>query len=133
MHVHVRLGSEHYALPVEDVLEVAGMGRLTPLPGAPPPFIGVRNLRGEVLPVVDLADLLGAPGAGPPAHLVVAQSGPLRAGLGVESVVGVVELPGEPGQAGSENLSGALVVDDRLIGIVDVPRALSGLTAAEAS
>lgn len=132
MHVRVRLGGEHYALPVQDVLEVADIGAVTPLPGASRPIIGVRNLRGEVLPVIDLAQMLGTPGAGAPAHLVVAQSGALRAGLGVESIVGVVDLSGESVPAEPGALTGALVVDDHLVGIVDVPGALAGLAGAQA-
>ena len=51
VHVRVRVAGEHYALPVEDVLEVAELRAITPVPGAPPAVLGVRNLRGQVLPV----------------------------------------------------------------------------------
>jgi purine-binding chemotaxis protein CheW len=127
VNVHVRAGGEHYALSVEHVLEVAPVGELTPLPGAPRPFLGVRNLRGEVLPVIDLCGLLQVAGAGAPNHVVIAQSGALRAGLAVESVVGVVELPDADTTTTSAALSGAVLVGDALIGIIDVPRVFAEL------
>ena len=66
LHVRVRVADEHYALPVADVLEVAELGEVTPVPGAGAAVLGVRNLRGQVLPVVDLATVFGARGLGRP-------------------------------------------------------------------
>ncbi|MEA2168964.1 MAG: purine-binding chemotaxis protein CheW [Solirubrobacteraceae bacterium] len=130
MDVHMRMGSEHYALSIHEVHEVADLGEVTPLPGAPRPFLGVRNLRGEVLPVIDLAGLLGVEAAGPPERVVVAQTGAFRAGLAVEAVVGVVELPESDTPVESAALKGAVLVDGTLIGIVDLPEALAGLVGA---
>ena len=59
IHVRFRVGDESFALPVGQVLEVAELGSLAPVPGAPPSVLGVRNLRGQVLPVIDLAGVLG--------------------------------------------------------------------------
>ncbi len=129
MHVRVHMGGEHYALPVDDVREITPVGELTPLPGATRPFIGVRNLRGEVLPVIDLADLLGVQGAGEPQRLVVAQAGTLRAGLAVESVIGVSDIPLPDTPTDSPALRGAALVDGALVGVVDVAHALNGLVA----
>ena len=55
VHVRLRVGRERYALPIENVLEVAELGSLSALPGAGAAVLGVRNLRGQVLPVFDLA------------------------------------------------------------------------------
>lgn len=128
MRVHV--GGEHYALAVQDIREIAPLGELTPLPGAPPPFIGVRNLRGEVLPVVDLAGLLAVDRAAEPAMLVVAQSGALRAGLAVDGVTGVSDLPPADTPTDSAVLRGAALVDGALVGVLDVAAALEGLVTA---
>ena len=54
-HVRLRVGSELYAIPIENVLEVAELGELSAVPGAEPVVLGVRNLHGQVLPVFDLA------------------------------------------------------------------------------
>ena len=55
VHVQVRVGSELYALPVAHVLEVGEIGILTVAPGASRATLGVCNLRGDLLPVFDLA------------------------------------------------------------------------------
>lgn len=57
------LGGEHYAFPTHQVREVRPLDRLTPLPSAPPFVAGLMNVRGRVVPVVDLRPLLGTAGA----------------------------------------------------------------------
>lgn len=122
VHVRVRVGRESYALPVEHVLEVAELGHLSPVPGAAPVVLGVRNLRGQVLPVFDLARVFGVAHEGSPERLVVAQDGARLAGFAIDEVTDVDELP-EPSEDGeSAFLRGAALVDDALVGVVDVPR-----------
>jgi chemotaxis signal transduction protein len=131
IHVRVRVGAEHYALAVEQVLEVAEAGRLTPVPGAPPQILGVHNLRGQVIPVIALAGLLGLPQE-QPARILVAELGERRAGLAVDEVLDVVELPAASEQSESPYLSGAALVDGTLVGILDVEAVLAPLSAPEA-
>jgi purine-binding chemotaxis protein CheW len=71
----VPVGADWYALELLAVREVVVAGRVEPLPGAPPAVLGLFNLRGEVVPVLDTAALLGvgAPPAGSP-HLVIAET-----------------------------------------------------------
>jgi purine-binding chemotaxis protein CheW len=54
-----KLGQEQYAIEAARVLEVAALRDLTPLPGAPPPLLGLTHWRGEVLTVLDLRAVLG--------------------------------------------------------------------------
>lgn len=123
--VRVRVGTERYALPAEHVPEVATMGELTRVPGAPARLLGVRNLRGEVLPVVDLARALGVHDAGEPTRVVVAESGDLRAGLAVEAVEDVGELPDFVEGSDNALVHGAAMVDGGLVGVLDVPALLN--------
>jgi purine-binding chemotaxis protein CheW len=120
VHVHFRLGAESYAVPVAHVLEVAEVGALTPVPGAPPSVLGVRNLRGQVLPVIDLAAVLGTQRTQPAAKLVVADKGGRRAGLAIDQVTDVDEVVSELQEAESPFLSGSTLVQGELVGIVDV-------------
>src|SRR5439155_25999835 len=53
------LGEEVYALPIPAVREVTEYLPLTPVPGVPSSIRGVVNLRGTVVPVVDLAAKFG--------------------------------------------------------------------------
>lgn len=55
----VSLGGEIFAVDVQRVREVVVFEEITRVPLAPPPVIGVANLRGEVIPLVDVRPLLG--------------------------------------------------------------------------
>jgi purine-binding chemotaxis protein CheW len=124
LFVRVDVAGESYALPVDEVLEVADLAGVTPVPGAAAAVLGVRNLRGTVLPVVELATILGLPRAGAPDRMVVAEDGGRRAGLAVDSVAGVEPLSADTEPAESKHLSGAALVDGALIGLIDLSAVL---------
>jgi purine-binding chemotaxis protein CheW len=124
VHVRIRVASEHYALPVEQVLEVSELGEIASVPGSPPEILGVRNLRGQVIPVIALATMLGLSGDDP-SRLVVAESGELRAGLVVDEVLDVEELPPVSEQVDSEYLLGAFLVGGKLVGALDLAAVLT--------
>jgi purine-binding chemotaxis protein CheW len=123
--VRIRIAGEHYALPVEHVLEVAEPGDLAPVPGAPAQIVGVCNLRGQVVPVISLATLLGLPDEEEPGRIVVAELDARQAGLAVESVLDVGDLPGSSEPTESPYLSGAALIDGTLVGLLDVDAILS--------
>jgi purine-binding chemotaxis protein CheW len=56
-----QLADERYAIESRLVLEVVKSPAITDVPGTPPLLCGVTNLRGEILPVMDLGQLLGLP------------------------------------------------------------------------
>jgi purine-binding chemotaxis protein CheW len=122
--VRVAAAGESYALPVDAVLEVAQLEGVTPVPGATPTVLGVRNLRGAVLPVVDLAGVLGLRRADGPQRIVVAAEGGRIAGLAVDSVAGVQSLPDASEPADSAYLFGASLTDGVLVGLVDLSSVL---------
>jgi purine-binding chemotaxis protein CheW len=127
VHVFVRLGAESYALSVDHVLEVVDGGGISPLPGAGPHVMGVRNLRGQVVPVVDLARVLEVPDGSAPQRMVIAQDAGRKAGLAVDEVIGVEELPEASEEATSSHVAGAALVDGALVGLVDVPSILDAI------
>lgn len=55
------LGRIEYALPIVEVREVVRQSTITPVPSMPPAIRGVINLRGQVLPVLDVAMRVGLP------------------------------------------------------------------------
>jgi purine-binding chemotaxis protein CheW len=132
VHVRIRVASEHYAIPVEQVLEVSGLGEIAPVPGAPPEVLGVSNLRGQVIPVIALATMLGLSGDDP-GRLVVAESGELRAGLVVDEVLDVEELSAVSEQVDSRYLLGAFLVDGELVGALDLTAVLTPMEPGGAS
>lgn len=56
-----RLGEQEYCVDIMSVREIRGWSKATPLPFSPDHVKGVINLRGTVLPVIDLAVRLGMP------------------------------------------------------------------------
>lgn len=130
IHVRVAVAGEQYALPVDRVLEVAELGEITPVPGSVAEIMGVRNLRGRVIPVMALAALLGLPGKDPE-RIVVAELGERCAGLAVDAVVDVGELPEASEQVESPFVHGAALVDGVLVGILDADAVLSSVESPE--
>jgi purine-binding chemotaxis protein CheW len=130
-YVRVRLGAETYALPVSRVEEVAQLGPLTPVPGAAAAILGVCNLRGTILAVYDFAEVLSIAGPGPRSRIVVTETDGRRIGLAVDSVDDVAELDAPIGEAASGLLVGSSVVDDELVGFVDVGAMFEILRAEE--
>ena len=61
------LGEEWYAFPGEQVREVRPLAGLTPLPGTPAFVAGLINLRGRIVPVIDLAAFFGLAAPAQPA------------------------------------------------------------------
>jgi purine-binding chemotaxis protein CheW len=87
----VLLGGRPFAVDVTEAREVVVVDATTPVPGAPPALLGVVNLRGAVLPVVEARPLLGLPvrrDPGPGRALVVADGG-RRAAVLIERVLGL--------------------------------------------
>ncbi len=102
--VVVEAGGQRLALPAARVREVAAVSTVTPVPTAPPPVVGLTQLRGQILPVLDVARKLtnqsvNFPDAerAPRPHdpLVVVELGPARAALWVERVLGVQPAGGD--------------------------------------
>jgi purine-binding chemotaxis protein CheW len=125
-HVRVRVGGEQYALPVGSVLEVTERGEITPVPGAPPEVLGVRNFHGQVIAVIDMASRLGLDGNTEAPLIVVAQQGEHQAGLAVDEVVEVGEIPEPSNETDSDLLTGAAAIEGSLVGVVDVAAVLGG-------
>lgn len=58
-----RTNSQLFGIPIQDVVQIIGMQKITGLPDSPPYMKGVIRLRGEVFPVIDVRRRLGQPDA----------------------------------------------------------------------
>ncbi|MGJ0508712.1 MAG: chemotaxis protein CheW [Methylocystis sp.] len=88
------VGEQTYCIDIIAVREIRGWTPATPLPHAPSFVRGVINLRGSVLPVVDLAARLGLPIKEPTARhaVIVVQSNGQVVGLLVEAVSNIMTI-----------------------------------------
>jgi purine-binding chemotaxis protein CheW len=116
--VHVRVGAGRYAFDVRHVREVEERQRVTAVPGAPAGVLGVCNLRGAVLPVVQVDDLLGQAGDGG-RFIVVTDVDGLVAGVTVDEILGVEPLPRELEVESTPGVRGRALVDGELVGVLD--------------
>lgn len=124
-HVHLRVGAERYALPVADVRSIIDMEGVAPVLGMPAAVLGVRALDGTLLPVFDLATLLGVAGAAPARIVVLDADGVV--GLAVDEVLDVAGLPPLDESSATPRLRGTALLDGVLVGAIDLPAVLSGL------
>lgn len=87
-----RVDGQEFCVDIMDVREIRGWTQSTPMPRAPDYVCGVINLRGTVLPVVDLARRLGLGAAEPSARhvIIVVRIGQRLVGLLVEAVSDII-------------------------------------------
>jgi purine-binding chemotaxis protein CheW len=93
--IEFRLGTELYAFASSSVREVYSFKGLTPLPHTPAFVLGVINVRGRILPVIDIAPLFGSSPQGVKSHgkAIIVRTEELEAGIFTETVIGVRQLP----------------------------------------
>lgn len=93
-----RVAGRAYACQVSAVREVVPLGRVTRLPGAPDTVLGLINLRGGIVTVVNAGSVLH-PGVrcAPPSMALIADVGERGVGLAVERVADVRALRDEEG------------------------------------
>lgn len=88
------LSGYRYAISMADTREIFRVPSIVPLPKAPLFIEGIVNIRGAVIPVLDVRKRFRLPEKSPhPAHhLVVAQAGPRLVALRVDRVLGTEEV-----------------------------------------
>ena len=141
--VAFNVGAEEYAVPVHLVESIIPYGTPTNVPGAGEHIIGVLNLRGKIISVIDLRSRLGLESLTDPtnARILVVQACGATVGVLVDSVSEVFALddetlhepPPEVGRQNAGNISGIIRIDQRLIVVLDLERLLGEETAALAS
>lgn len=137
------LDGQRYAFPLATVQQVLPMVAPAPLPEAPAIALGVINLHGLIVPVLDIRRRLGLPPReyGPADRLVVARSSRRLLAVPVDEALGVTEVmmdsivPPETIFPGIGRVAGVAPLADGLLFIHDLDSFLSldeeqGLTAA---
>jgi purine-binding chemotaxis protein CheW len=132
LHVTFRVGNASYAVPASQVLHLESYETATHVPGAPSYVAGLVQVRGRLVPVVDLRARFGLP---PIEHsldrrVVVVQNGTRVAGLLVDSAREVVQIdeaayekpPEIIEEQASGFVNGVATAAQRLFLLVDVPR-----------
>ncbi len=125
-----RVGGQDYSVDIMSVREIRGSAKATSLPHAPPFIKGVINLRGTVLPIIDLAARLDLNSGEDTARnvIIVVDLGGRTAGLMVDAVSDILAIPSDdmqppPDLAADDArtfVSALTIVDGRMIRILDL-------------
>lgn len=129
-----RCGRERFCLPVLDVEEVVEWPLVTRVPLGPAYLMGIFNLRGTIVPLVDIAMTEGRRPGLLPRHVVVAsyreggQQDDMRIGIATDEVIGTFSAASDAMlERGPDNVPhcvGLLRHDDRLALTIDLRRLL---------
>jgi purine-binding chemotaxis protein CheW len=132
--VTFQLGKEEYGVEISSVQEIIRATDITPVPGAPSHVRGVINLRGKIIPVVDLRTRFALPQAEATdaQRIVVVELKDKRIGMLVDSVSQVIkissavveEMPEEATSLDENFIKGVGKLEGRLIIILDLNRSL---------
>ncbi len=133
--VSFKLGDEEFGVDIMQVQEIIRMQEITSVPNAPEFVEGVINLRGRVIPIIDLRKRFGLEEKShdKATRIIVVKVDDLTVGLVVDEVSEVLRIPADtvepppPIVAGveSEYIRGVGKLEDRLLILLDLSKTLS--------
>lgn len=132
--ISFRIGPQEFCVDIMSIREIRGWTPATALPHAPGYVRGVINLRGAVLPIVDLSIRLGLGAADPTARhvIIVAQVENQILGLLVDAVSDILTVtddmiqptPDVASDAVRTFVRGLLAIDGRMVSFISLDRVL---------
>jgi purine-binding chemotaxis protein CheW len=133
-YIRFSLGREEYAIPLLKVREVIAMPETTPVPQTPQYFLGIMNLRGQVITVLDLRLKLGIKAdRGAEMAVIIVDLGEICVGVVVDSINSVLaaeqsdlaERPDLKQNRAAEYITGVYRKEKGLVLLLDIARLLS--------
>lgn len=130
------IGGELFAIDLRYIREVFPVEQVTPVPKMPSVIVGVANLRGTIMPLVDVRSALGTLStAGSQKFAIVIKHGQQQVGLLVDDVPEIrtvsqedflaPPVPQDQGGGARPFVSSILPVEGRMGGVVEVPTLLA--------
>lgn len=129
------LKGQRYAVSLASVREVIRCGDITPVPGAPDDVLGIVNLRGQIVPVLDGRRRFGLEGRidvteEDAQRVIVFDDAGSIVGMRIDVIGDMLEFnpadvaPPPPGRATRRDdpVSGVITRDDGFIALIDIPR-----------
>jgi len=133
--VSFHLGSEEYGVDIAQVQEIIRMVEITHVPKAPRFMEGVINLRGQLIPIIDLRTRFGMDRETHTKNtrIIVTEIATKRVGIIVDSVSEVINIPIEQVEeapemiagVGTEYISGVGKLNERLIILLDLQKVIT--------
>lgn len=133
--VTFKLDGEKYGIRVMQVQEVLRVSEIAPVPGAPSYVMGIINLRGNVVTVIDTRSRFGLPSTenDDSTRIVILESDNNVVGIMVDSVAEVVDLkkgqietsPNVGNDESSKYIEGVATQDGELLILIDINKLLT--------
>lgn len=134
----VVVGGESFAIDLRQVREVFEIESITPVPGMPASLVGVANLRGTIIPLADLRQVLGASLSTTTRYVIVVRHEAHQIGVLIddvpeirtiftEDVLGVSE---DTTRSGHRFLSGLIKVENHVSKMLEIPSLLASVEGA---
>lgn len=141
--ISFEIGGQEFCIDISVVREIRGWSLATPMPQAPEYVHGIINLRGSIMPVIDLRARLGLGVTEPSSRhvIVVVQDGSRAAGLLVDGVQETFtvdagmpqDAPAMGGHEGERFVDAIIPMDGRMISRLVVNRLMPELPQVEAA
>jgi purine-binding chemotaxis protein CheW len=130
--VEFLLASEHYGIELKNNREIHALSEFTPVPGTPAFVLGLTNVRGQILSLIDIKKLFDLPGRGLTDlnKVIVVQTHQMELGILADAVLGVRTIAPSEFQTSLPTLTGIRaeylkgITKDPLV-ILDVEKILS--------
>ncbi|MFG1493794.1 chemotaxis protein CheW [Halobacteriovorax sp. GFR7] len=95
-YLEFKLGDEHYAIPLLQVRELISVPETTNVPFSPSYYVGIMNLRGQVISIIDLRTRLGVkPAESNEEAVIIVEFGQLCLGIVVDNICKVLSVDEE--------------------------------------
>lgn len=129
------IDDQHYAFRIEKIQEIVILDQVTQTPQVPDYVEGVSNLRGAIIPIINLRKLFGLPPkpTDDQTRTIVVNVGERTMGCTVDMVSQVIRIPADSIQPAPETVtadgatyvSGFVKLDDRLVILLDINELLN--------
>jgi purine-binding chemotaxis protein CheW len=135
-YIRFSLNETLMSIPLSSSLEIGHLPDITPLPNLPDWVLGISNIRGEIVSIVDLKGFFNWPSKGPSkgSRFIIIHDDDVKLGIVVDGIMGILSLdrtekdiqssPFEKGGI-SEYTSGVVISEDQPLYILDTKKLLS--------
>jgi len=137
------IGEDYYAIPVSMLTEIIIQQKIFPVPTTPQHVLGVINLRGSIVPIVDIRPVLSLPRQSLQGQIAIIKHGNVTLGIVVDNVSEVIVVPesrllGIPSETSTQKagkgrswfLKGIIQRDHGVAALLDVEKIIDAIKLA---
>ena len=138
------IGKDTYAIAVDVLTEIIIPQKIFPIPTTPSHVLGVINLRGNIVPIVDIRPTLSLPQQSIPGQIAILKHGAMMLGIVVDNVSAVIPVPESsirtvPNDAGEKQpargglarfLKGIIQLDSGAAALLNIERVIDEIRLA---